>query len=308
MTSSMREITMPSLGEPLVVSGDPGEAIALVTTEADWIATLTFGASTVRLIGPERTFVEPTAAYAVRHDTWVRTVPEPFSGSIDRAWFDNALEANRSGLPDILAISMQYLRNAPPISDGDLQIAGDATYGPLDSKGDRQERSDFNDYLGVTWTYAEGRVEPPETDKFRCLDCSGFMRMIWGYRRNMAGLGRASIPLCYRPSDDQAALPRRSFQIYASGPGVIVIQNMNARVGDLSPLAVGDLLFFDRDTEDGPRLDHVGMYLGRDAGGHHRFISSRKTHNGPTLGDVGGRSILDGTGDYGRSFRAARRL
>jgi len=45
-----------------------------------------------------------------------------------------------------------------------------------------------------------------------------------------------------------------------------VIQNMNARVGDLSLLAVGDLLFFDRDTEDGPRLDHVGMYLGPDAG------------------------------------------
>jgi hypothetical protein len=148
MTSSIREITMPSLGEPLVESGDPGESIALVTTEADWIATLTFGASTVRLIGPERTFAEPTAAYAVRHDTWVRTLPEPFSGSIDRAWFDNALEANRSGLPDILAISMQYLRDAPLIYDGALQIAGAATYGPLDSQGKRQERSDFNDYLG----------------------------------------------------------------------------------------------------------------------------------------------------------------
>jgi hypothetical protein len=134
------------------------------------------------------------------------------------------------------------------------------------------------------------------------------MRMIWGYRRNMAGLGRGSIPLCYRPSADRAAIPRRSFQIYASGPGVIVIQNMRAQVDDLSPLAIGDLLFFDRDTEDGPRLDHVGMYLGPDEGGHHRFISSRKTHNGPTLGDEGGRSILDGTGDYARSFRAARRL
>ena len=215
MASSIREVTMPSPGEPLTTSGDPGESIALVTTEADWIATLTFGASTVRLIGPERTFAEPTAAHAVRHDTWVRTLPEPFSGSIDRAWFENALEANRSGLPDVLAISMQYLRGAPPIYDGDLQIAGDATYGPLDSKGDRRERSDFNDYLGVTWTYAEGPVDRPETSEFRCLDCSGFMRMIWGYRRNTAGQGRASIALCYQPSDDQAALPRRSYQIYA---------------------------------------------------------------------------------------------
>jgi cell wall-associated NlpC family hydrolase len=308
MASRAREITMPMLAEPLVEPGDPGDSIALVTTEGDWIATLTFAASTVRLIGPERIFAEPTAAYAVRHDTWVRTLPEPFTGSIDRAWFDNALEANRSGLPDILAISMQYLRDVPPIYDGHLQIAGEAAYGPLNTQGERQEQSDFNDYLGVTWSYAEGRLDGPETDELRCLDCSGFMRMIWGYRQNMAGLGRASIPLCYQPSGDHAALPRRSYQIYASGPGVIVIQNKNARVSDLSPLAIGDLVFFDRDQTDGRRLDHVGMYLGPDEGGHHRFISSRKTHNGPTLGDVGGRSILDGTRDYARSFRAARRL
>ena len=308
MAGSIREITMPPLGAPLVEVGDPGKSIALVSAEADWLATVTFGASTGRLIGPERTFAEPTAAHAVRNNTWVRTLPEPFSGRIERAWFDNALEANRSGLPDILAISMQYLRDAPPIYDGGLQIAGEAAYGPLDEQGRRQERSDFNDYLGVTWTYAEGRIDAPKTSEFRCVDCSGFMRMIWGFRRNLAGLGRASIPMCYQPSDDRAALPRRSFQIYASAPGVVVIQNSNASVGDLSPLGVGYLVFFDRDTQDGPRLDHVGMYLGLDEGGHHRFISSRKTHNGPTLGDVGGRSILDGAGDYARSFRGARRL
>jgi hypothetical protein len=76
----------------------------------------------------------------------------------------------------------------------------------------------------------------------------------------------------------------------------------------ICPLLRLAIFYSDRDTEDGPRLDHVGMYLGPDEGGHHRFISSRKTHNGPTLGDEGGRSILDGTGDYARSFRAARRL
>jgi hypothetical protein len=59
MASSIREITMPSFGEPLVESGDPGKSIALVTTEADWIATLTFGASTVRLIGPGTDFRRP---------------------------------------------------------------------------------------------------------------------------------------------------------------------------------------------------------------------------------------------------------
>jgi len=50
------------------------------------------------------------------------------------------------------------------------------------------------------------------------------------------------------------------------------------------------------------------MYLGVDSGGHHRFVSSRKTANGPTLGDLGGKSLLDGTGHYAVSFRAARRL
>src|SRR4051794_38472171 len=85
MASSIRQITMPALGEQLVLLGNPGESIAIVTTEAAWISTLTFGASTVRLIGPERTFAEPTTPYAVRHDTWVRTLPEPFSGRVDRS-------------------------------------------------------------------------------------------------------------------------------------------------------------------------------------------------------------------------------
>ena len=76
----------------------------------------------------------------------------------------------------------------------------------------------------------------------------------------------------------------------------------------LDRLHVGDLVFFDADPDDGPALDHVGMYLGRDSAGHRRFISSRKGANGPTMGDVKGASILDGTGLYARAFRSARRL
>ena len=41
---------------------------------------------------------------------------------------------------------------------------------------------------------------------------------------------------------------------------------------------------------------------------NHRFISSRKSANGPTLGDTNGKSLLDGTGLYAKSFRAARRF
>jgi hypothetical protein len=55
-------------------------------------------------------------------------------------------------------------------------------------------------------------------------------------------------------------------------------------------------------------IDHVGMYLGKDAGGHYQFVSSRKSINGPTLGDYMGSLILDGTKLYGASFRGTRRL
>jgi hypothetical protein len=73
-------------------------------------------------------------------------------------------------------------------------------------------------------------------------------------------------------------------------------------------LQTGDLVFFDADPSDDPAIDHVGMFLGRDEAGRSRFISSRKSPNGPTLGDVHGASLLDGTGLYARSFRSARRL
>ena len=80
------------------------------------------------------------------------------------------------------------------------------------------------------------------------------------------------------------------------------------QVTDFSRLQPGDLVFFDADAGDGPQVDHVGIYLGPDTGGHHRFLSSRKSANGPTLGDTSGKSLLDGTGLYAKSFRAARRL
>jgi len=103
-------------------------------------------------------------------------------------------------------------------------------------------------------------------------------------------------------------MPRRAFEIYEAGPGVVIVPNTGIQVNEFSDLAVGDLVFFDADASDGTRIDHVGMYLGVDAGGHHRFISSRKGANGPTLGDYRGRSIIDGPGLYGKSFLAACRV
>jgi cell wall-associated NlpC family hydrolase len=96
--------------------------------------------------------------------------------------------------------------------------------------------------------------------------------------------------------------------MFVNGPGVVILDRHRTMSPTFSALGIGDLVFFDADPEDHRRLDHVGMYLGPDAAGHHRFISSRKGHNGPTLGDIRGRSVLDGRGLNARTFQAARRL
>lgn len=270
-------------------------ATKVLDASGDWVATFTDGSRTVAVKGPTRTFDETTAAQPVSHATWVRLLPAPFDGKVDTSWLTAAMSDTS---PDILAVAMQYVAGAPSVvtSDG-LRIAGDASYGPLLDDGTRQEGSDFSDYLGISWTYPEG-TDQPEARQYGSLDCSGYMRMVWGYR--------SGFPLTLEPNG--VALPRRAVQMHASAPGTVVIRNSGTQVTDMGRLQIGDLVFFDVNDDDGTAIDHVGMYLGRDAGGDHRFISSRKTLDGPTLGDVGGRSILNGTGFYATGFRATRRL
>lgn len=269
-----------------------------------WLATLTHGAQTVISAGPQRRFSERDVR--VTHATWVRALPAPFDGTIDRTWLRRALAANTQRRPDLLALGMQYLSGVPAQREADLQIAGDARYGPL-VDGQRQEGSDFNDYLGVPWTYADGSVDAPEPLQRCCLDCSGFVRMLWGFRRH-APANAPVLALSRAGSADGSALPRRAVQMAARAPGVLIERNRGVPLRDLSRLGIGDLVFFDADADDGPRIDHVGVYLGIDGDGHHRFLSSRKGANGPTMADVRGKSILDGTGRYARSLRAVRRL
>jgi hypothetical protein len=273
----------------------------------NWLATFTDGAYTVTLAGPIRTFTEPTAAHAVTHGVWVRALPAPFDGTMDSAWLKSALKLNKQAAPDVLAIAMQYVAGAPVVFEGQLQIAGDASYGPL-KNGEREEGSDFNDYLGIEWAYPE-QVDKPEKRQLHCLDCSGFIRMIWGYRHHLPGNNLpTTIPLSLKPQKSGRALPRHAFEICNAAPGIVIIPDTQVQVQDFSQLGVGDLVFFDADEGDGTQIDHVGMHLGPDVGNHHRFISSRKGANGPTLGDYKGKSILDGTGLYARAFRAVRRL
>ena len=268
-----------------------------VVKDADgrWVATFTDGAYTVQLLGPARTFTEPTTTSSVTTTTWVRALPAPFSGTVDQAWLENSLADTT---PDVLARAMQYVEGAAAGFNGSgLQITGDANYGPLKSDGTRQEGSDFNDYLGVAWAYG-AHVDQPESAQFHSLDCSGYMRMVWGYR--------SGLPLTLTPNG--TGIPRRAFEMLDTAPGLVTIPNRGIQATAYGRLLPGDLVFFDAATDDGAQIDHVGMHLGVDSGGRHRFISSRKTTNGPTLGDTGGRSLLDGTGFYATSFRASRRL
>jgi cell wall-associated NlpC family hydrolase len=291
---------------------DPDRIV--VTDNAEWVATFTPGCYTVTLAGPARTFSETfridgsNRTVKVTHSTWVRAAPGPVDEHIDERWLLCALAANHAGTPDALAIAMQYIKNAPPILLGDLQIAGDASYGPLLRDGTRDEGSDFNDYLGLRWLYPADPPDRPEASQHRCLDCSGYMRMVWGYRHQLPDTGYPdTIPLSRRPQSS-TTLPRRSFELYEGATGIILIEDGGTQATDLDILDAGDLVFFDVERDDGARLDHVGMYMGTDVTGARRFISSRETANGPTLADAGGRSILNGTGTYARRFRAARRL
>jgi cell wall-associated NlpC family hydrolase len=259
------------------------------------IAAFTDGSRTVAVAGRRRTFTAPSASHAVTTRTWVRLLERPFAGKVDLAWLTRARD---DGSPDVLATAMRYVAGAPVLRDrGGLRIAGDASYGPLLGDGTREEGSDFNDYLGVSWSYGTSD-DAAEPRQLWSLDCSGFVRMVYGYR-----LGH---PLSLRPVP--GALPRRAHEMATNGPGVVVAAKQAAQLTTFTALAAGDLVFFDVDPADGSAIDHVGIYVGRDTGGHHRFISSRKTPDGPTLGDDGARSVLDGGGYYARGVRMVRRL
>ncbi|SEL09762.1 hypothetical protein [Streptacidiphilus jiangxiensis] len=281
-----------------------------VVSDADGnqLAVLTDGARTALLTGPSRTWTEPRTTTAVVESTaWVRLMPTAWHVGRERTgwfrgWFPTAL-ADRS--PDVLGIAFQYGDGAPDIRDAHgLRIAGDAAFGPripgqsADSFHSRDERSDFYDYLGIPWNFPDGHRDP-EKARYGMVDCSGYLRLVWGYRNgypmhvsNTRGVG----------------LPRRAYAIAAYAPGVLVIPNTHARPSDLGPLQPGDLVFFSINIGEPNFIDHCGMYLGPDTEGHPRFLSSRSQANGPTMGDKAGAARLDGPGFYATGFRAARRL
>jgi cell wall-associated NlpC family hydrolase len=144
----------------------------------------------------------------------------------------------------------------------------------------------------------------PEAARARAMDCSGFIRTVLGYR--------ARYPLM--ASDKRGdGLPRTANGMARSKLGVNVIPLKSTALNAGKPTSIdvlqpGDLVFFKLDARTKERLDHVGIYVGNDSEGHKIFISSREEANGPTIGDKGGVSRLDGNGYYAGALRSAKRL
>ncbi|MFF4398202.1 NlpC/P60 family protein [Streptomyces sp. NPDC001480] len=276
------------------------------------LATFTDGARTAVLTGPSRTFSEPRTTEAkVTTDAWVRVLPHAWQrGTEKSAWFKSWFKkALVDSSPDVFAVAFQYSSAGAPDKHNakGVRYAGTAHFGPRNSAVKNpldfayyDEQSDFYDYLGIDWTFPDGTRAQPEQARYGDVDCSGFQRLVWGYRMG--------IPL-HNTNTKGPGLPRRAFAIAAYGPGHMVIPHTGTKQAtDLDALQPGDLVFFAIIKDKPDFIDHVGMYMGLDDQGRHRFYSSRSAANGPTLGDLSGHALLDGTDFYARGFRAARRL
>jgi cell wall-associated NlpC family hydrolase len=284
---------------------DPART-AVQNGDGQTLAVFTDGARTVRLAGPARTFAEPEYTDAkVTTTAWIRLAPQEWQeGAENEDWFRPWLEkALKSRAADVLATAMQYVTGADRKKDREgLQVAGDAEFGPLSDKDPdgRAENSDFYDYLGVSWSFPDGKREKPSESRLRSLDCSGYIRMVYGYRLGYPLRGT---------NTKGVGLPRRAYAMAQFGPGVQLMPNTGRQATELDRLQPGDLLFFNAGPVQNAHIEHSGIFLGLDSAGHYRFISSRATANGPTLGDAGGASILDGNDAYWAvRFRTARRI
>jgi cell wall-associated NlpC family hydrolase len=270
------------------------------------VATLTDGARTVAVTGPSRTFQEPrTTRAAVTTNVWVRLIAHEWREGEERAswfrpWLDSAL-GDRS--PDALGVAMEYLDGAPSgTNEKNVRFRGDASSGR--SEGDGRTgpvAADFYEYLGTPWKFPDGVLRKPAAGTYGAVDCSGFLRLVYGYRLGYPLLGSNT-------DTGGVGLPRSAHAMYELHSGVPVISDQGVRAQAYNLLQPGDLVFFGLDAKAGRQIDFIGMYLGMDGGHHHRFISSRSAADGPTFGDFGGVSLLDGGGRFSKGFRAAKRI
>lgn len=245
---------------------------------------------------------------SVTHGDWVRVLPEPFDGT----WTPDLEKTIRawagSTAPDVLAYAAMFLADGPAVTSGsgpakDKQVLGEAGYGYLDPHGFRYEGADFHEYMGTGWTFPDGTYTGPSSKQVGNLDCSGFTRMVYGYHMG--------VPMAAGQDTSRTRLPRKSRDMVDYAPGTRIDRTDGTNPPAAALLQPGDLVLFNADSgDDNPTvtIDHVGIYLGLDAAGQRRFVSSRKTNNGPTMADLGGASLLDGTGTYAKKLHTVHRV
>ncbi|MDC3955832.1 hypothetical protein KEG38_18345 [Polyangium jinanense] len=283
------------------------------------VAWFTKGAYTVRMTGPSRTFsAGVTGVPSVTTTMWIRTLATPFDPvtmgtTVRSAWLNAARAVNCvTGTSDILAVAYEYI-------EGGSNHAGYAS------------GADFHDYLGLSWDPADGNIVAPDSTQIGKVDCSGFLRLIFGFRANfLYGGVEAKIPMSWYVT---GTLTRASKDQYQSGPGKIIVPfrtqptgavafNGTPTAAELSAIQVGDIVFFDSGCDysvsspscgtDWTTIGHTGIYVGRDSSNNARFLSSRSTADGPTVANTGGWSVFNDaagiSGTYPKRFRAARRF
>ncbi|MEW2292796.1 NlpC/P60 family protein [Streptomyces sp. NPDC006743] len=247
----------------------------------------------------------------VTHGDWVRVLPRPFDGTWTAELEQTVRGWAGSTAPDVLAHAAMFLAGAPAVTAGDgpargEQVLGEAGYGYLDPHGYRYEGADFHEYMNIGWTFPDGAYTGPSSKQAGNLDCSGYTRMVYGYHMG--------VPMAAGADTSGERIPRKSRDIADHAPGVLVDRTDGTAPPAAAQLQPGDLVLFNADSgDDDPAgqtvtVDHVGIYLGTDAAGGRRFLSSRKTVDGPTMSDLGGASLLDGTGTYARSLHTVRRI
>jgi hypothetical protein len=285
--------------------GATGGRTIVKTARGATAAVLTQGARVVNLPGTPRTFTESAnTAAKVSSDVYAYVMPKPwYPDAQDEPWFTSWFRSNTSITQrrplDVLTIAMQYLDGAPVLRDArNVAYAGDAGFGLLRTE-DEVDGADFYDFMGIPWTWPDGSKSQPSPQWLRRLDCSGYIRMVYGYR--------GGLPLA-RGAESTEGLPRtaRGMARYRDAVRIAEGDADDKAPESLNGIMPGDLLFFAL-HDDETTITHSGIYIGDDQNGDQRFVSSRTSQNGPTFGDFNTKSIFN-TGYFRRRLRRVIRL
>jgi hypothetical protein len=299
----------PSHPEPLKVlqqryhvdqAQDPPRT--LLRSDDALVATLTHGARTVVVRGRQRTFTErATTEASVRTRDWVHIAERAFAGELTDSWASYLLGLIGTDTHDVLATSLQYLAGTPELRDANgVRYAGDAGFGFLNTDEIR-DGADFYDFLGVPWRFPDhDKIRRPSTRWKRQLDCSGYLRIVYGYRHGIT---------LYHGNGAVDGLPRSAWAMADHAPSVVIASTARSDRApkDLSRLQPGDAVFFALHDERPGDISHSGICLGPDGEDRIRFVSSRGTINGPSFGDVAGDGVID-DGYFGLRLRRAIRF